>query len=87
MRDSAWQGDGVVAKPAIPPIVGKFYPFLFQLEHLSKAGGMSWDMAHARGRSWDGWGSFVRVEGGFKCPMMGKLWALCSNPEHPQKPL
>lgn len=66
MRGLAWQGDGVVAKPAIPPIAGKFYPVLFHLEHLSKAGRMSWDMAHARGRSWDVWESFERVEGGFK---------------------
>lgn len=66
MRDVAWQGDGVVAKPAIPPIGGKFYPILFQLEHPSKAGGMSWGMAHARGRSWDVWESLSKAGRGIE---------------------
>lgn len=57
MRDLAWQGEGVLPKPAIPFVVVEFHPILllFQLEQLSKAGGRSWDTAHARGRSWDVW--------------------------------
>lgn len=37
MRNLTWQGDGVVGKPEIPSMVGKFYPiiFLFQLEYPS----------------------------------------------------
>lgn len=50
MRDLAWQGDGVAAKPAAPPTLGKFHPslFLFQLKHLSNAGGCAGTLPFAR---------------------------------------
>lgn len=81
-RDLAWQGHGAVAKPAIPPIGGKFYPipFLFQLEHPSKAGGMSWGMAHARGRSWDVWGSLSKAGRGIEVSHNGQAQGTLQQP-------
>lgn len=84
MRDLAWQGDGVAAKPAVPPTVGKFHPslFLFQLKHLSNAGGCPGTLPFARSVL----ESLAKGGRRFKGPVMGKHRALCSNPEHPKNP-